>query len=57
MDRCWLHALSCALGYNIRWLMRSLVAKARRALLWPDMCGAAAPQGRLASGPLRWAIR
>ena len=42
MDRCWLagatgdalHALSCALGYNIRWLMRSLLAKARRALSW-----------------------
>ncbi len=33
MDRCWLkgalgdalHALSCALGYNIRWLMRAIV--------------------------------
>jgi len=42
MDRCWLqgaagdalHALSCALGYNIRWLMRALLAQARRALLW-----------------------
>jgi transposase, IS5 family len=42
MDRCWLpggtgdalHALSCALGYNIRWLMRALQAKARKALLW-----------------------
>ncbi len=42
MDRCWLpggtgdalHALSCALGYNIRWLMRALQAKAREALLW-----------------------
>jgi len=41
MDRCWLpgasgdalHALSCALGYNIRWLMRALQAKARKALL------------------------
>lgn len=40
MDRCWmlgatgdaLHALSCALGYNIRWLMRALQARARRAL-------------------------
>jgi IS5 family transposase len=40
-DRCWLqgatgdalHALSCALGYNIRWLMRALQAKARKALL------------------------
>jgi IS5 family transposase len=42
MDRCWLlgetgdalHALSCALGYNIRWLMRAMQAKARRALSW-----------------------
>jgi transposase, IS5 family len=42
MDRCWLpgasgdalHALSCALGYNIRWLMRALQAKARKALSW-----------------------
>ena len=33
MDRCWLsgalgdalHALSCAAGYNIRWLMRAIV--------------------------------
>jgi len=33
MDRCWLqgalgdalHALSCALGYNIRWLLRAIV--------------------------------
>ena len=40
MDRCRLqgasgdalHALSCALGYNIRWLMRALQAKARKAL-------------------------
>ena len=29
-----MHALSCALGYNIRWLMRALQAKARKALLW-----------------------
>jgi IS5 family transposase len=41
MDRCWLsgvsgdalHALSCTLGYNIRWLKRALHAKARKALL------------------------
>ena len=33
MDRCWLqgalgdalHALSCAVGYNIRWLLRAIV--------------------------------
>jgi IS5 family transposase len=42
MDRCWLqgaagdalHAISCALGYNIRWLMRALQAKAAKALSW-----------------------
>ena len=42
MDRCWLQgqtgdaldALSCALGYNIRWLMRALQAKARRVMSW-----------------------
>lgn len=40
MDRCWLqgttgdalHALSCALGYNVRWLMRALLRKAWKAL-------------------------
>ena len=39
MDRCWLkgaigdalHALSCAAGYNIRWLMRAIVAQAAKA--------------------------
>ena len=39
MDRCWLkgalgdamHALSCAAGYNIGWLMRAIVAQAAKA--------------------------
>jgi IS5 family transposase len=39
MDRCWLkgalgdalHAISCAAGYNIRWLMRAIVAQAAKA--------------------------
>ena len=39
MDRCWLkgaigdalHAISCAVGYNIRWLMRAIVAQAAKA--------------------------
>jgi IS5 family transposase len=38
MDRCWLpgalgdalHALSCAAGYNIRWLMRAIVRLAAK---------------------------
>lgn len=42
MDRCWLqgaqgdalHALSCALGYNLRWLMRAVQARGLRALSW-----------------------
>jgi IS5 family transposase len=41
MERCWLpgalgdalHALSCAAGYNIRWLMRAIVRMAAR---WPS---------------------
>ena len=39
MHRCWLkgalgdalHAISCAAGYNIRWLMRAIVAQAAKA--------------------------
>jgi IS5 family transposase len=39
LDRCWLkgavgdalHAISCAAGYNIRWLMRAIVAQAAKA--------------------------
>jgi IS5 family transposase len=38
MDRCWmqgalgdaLHALSCAAGYNIRWLLRAIVRLAAK---------------------------
>jgi IS5 family transposase len=41
MDRCWLqgelgdalHAVLCAAGYNLRWLMRAMVRLGRRALL------------------------
>jgi transposase, IS5 family len=41
MDRCWLqgslgdalHALLCAAGYNIRWLLRAIVRKGLGALL------------------------
>ena len=42
MDRCWLqgslgdalHALSCAAGYNIRWLLRAIARLAvKRSLL------------------------
>ena len=45
MQRCWLkgalgdalHALSCAAGYNIRWLLRAIAgktAKDAKAFLW-----------------------
>ena len=47
MDRCWLqgalgdalHALSCAAGYNIRWLLRAIVrlAAKRSSLALPDL--------------------
>ena len=41
MDRCWLggssgdaiHAVLCAAGFNIRWLLRAITAKGLRALL------------------------
>ena len=40
MDRCWLqgavgdalHALSCAAGYNIRWLLRAIIRLGLRGL-------------------------
>jgi IS5 family transposase len=40
MERCWLpgalgdalHALSCAAGYNIRWLMRAILRLAAKRL-------------------------
>jgi len=38
MDRCWLkgalgdalHTISCAAGYNLRWLLRAIVAQATK---------------------------
>jgi IS5 family transposase len=41
MDRCWLagatgdalHAVLCAAGYNIRWLLRAITRKGLQALL------------------------
>ena len=46
MDRCWLqgavgdalHALSCAAGYNIRWLLRAIVRLGLKGLLRPIGC-------------------
>ena len=71
MDRCWLqgalgdalHALSCAAGYNIRWLMRAIVrlAAKRSSSALPDLAlyvriSVARPSGALL-GALRsaWA--
>ena len=42
MDRCWLggssgdalHAVLCAAGFNIRWLLRAIAVKGLAALLW-----------------------
>ena len=42
MDRCWLsgssgdalHAVLCAAGFNIRWLLRAITAKGLTVLLW-----------------------
>ena len=41
MDRCWLrgstgdalHAVLCAVGFNIRWLLRAIAGKGLAALL------------------------
>ena len=41
MDRCWLsgssgdalHAVLCAAGFNIRWLLRAIAAKGLKAFL------------------------
>jgi len=69
LGRCWpqgaqgdaLHALSCELAYNIRWLMRALQARALRALLgllqavcvWATQAlgGVMAALGAAGSGP------
>jgi len=42
MDRCWLkgalgdalHCISCAAGYNVRWLLRAIVAKGIKSFCW-----------------------
>lgn len=59
MDRCWLsgatgdalHAISCALGYNIRWLMRALLAKAAKAFLRLHQMVAAGAEQRVGRVP------
>jgi IS5 family transposase len=42
MNRCWLkgalgdalHCISCAAGYNVRWLMRAIAAKGIKSFCW-----------------------
>ncbi len=42
MNRCWLkgalgdalHCISCAAGYNMRWLLRVIVAKGIKSFCW-----------------------
>ncbi len=42
MSRCWLkgalgdalHCISCAAGYNVRWLLRAIVAKGLKSFCW-----------------------
>jgi transposase, IS5 family len=66
MDRCWLkgatgdalHAVLCAAGFNIRWLLRAIAAKGLKALflalshwaLWVARIGQSTQVGAVASG-------
>ena len=57
MDRCWLqgamgdalHALSCAAGYNIRWLLRAIVRLGLRGLFLRPLGGVRVPRVLAAS--------
>jgi len=62
MDRCWLqgatgdalHAVLCAAGYNLRWLLRAIVRKGLKPLFWcPSVRWAQVVRvlSRLLSGP------
>jgi IS5 family transposase len=71
MDRCWLqgaqgdalHAVLCAAGFNIRWLLRAIAAKGLRAFLlalshwapWQRWLASALPIASAAlAAPTRW---
>ena len=53
MDRCWLqgaegdalHAVLCAAGFNIRWLLRAIAAKGLKPLCWPSRNGRCGSDG------------
>jgi len=61
MDRCWLqgasgdaiHAVLCAAGFNIRWLLRAIAAKGLQALFLALIKGLS--WGRHFGRQLRWA--
>jgi IS5 family transposase len=77
MDRCWLsgqlgdalHALSCAAGYNIRWLMRAILEQAAKAAkaaflvlpkwsIWVMKSGTAALAGfKTVYAAIAWVLR
>ncbi len=66
MDRCWLqgalgdalHALSCAPGYNIRWLMRAIVRLGLRVVFLRLLLAALmAPMARPSSAKSSYASR
>ncbi len=48
MDRCWLagttgdalHAVLCAAGFNLRWLMRAIARLLARGLSWASILAA-----------------
>ena len=55
MDRCWLqgalgdalHAISCAAGYNLRWLLRAIARLGLEAVFFsPVACGVVTPTAR-----------
>jgi transposase, IS5 family len=64
MDRCWLqgqlgdalHTISCAVGYNLRWLMRAIVElKVGPAFLCLLQMVLSRPMHAIGlAGPLRW---
>ena len=61
MDRCWLqgamgdalHALSCAAGYNIRWLLRAIVRLGLGGLFYALWAVVACLAGLLHAVPAR----
>jgi IS5 family transposase len=74
MDRCWLkgsmgdalHAVLCAAGYNIRWLLRAIVRLGLKGLfapllarlwIWAAALAMATQARRTRCGSLGWMLR